>query len=204
MASQLNISNNKISLDYSHPIQVISMEFTGGAEFEVIPEDCVAIYKNNNLIVIFDNEILPSELFNYKGNIVIKNFKVLSKDRLESIEDKNITTDLWKSKYHNWEDENKEYENLDQYINNDYTRYKSIVKFKRGGKLFIDNKSINKSNLTSINNNHKHSYLLDSEGNGYTSIMNGHRHKVVNYVVQRAKKHIHKIKNKGRIRNGIK
>ena len=28
-----------------------------------------------------------------------------------SIEDKNITTDLWKSKYHNWEDENKEYEN---------------------------------------------------------------------------------------------
>lgn len=47
--------------------------------------------------------------------------------------------------------------------------------------------------VTSTNQGHSHFYELDANGNGETSIANGHSHTIVNMVVQEADGHTHRI-----------
>ena len=58
----------------------------------------------------------------------------------------------------------------------------------------IKRKKIDLIKITSLNNNHIHKYIIDSDGNGETSYNNGHVHKIINFEVQEEHKHIHNIK----------
>jgi len=202
---KLSILKGVISINYPHPVQLLSMKFKGQAEFEVIPEDCFAIYNNNQLIVIFDNEKVITDLFNYNGEISINNIIVGSKERKQKIETLEHDLDEWENKPVNWDDESENWEDLDEsrYKENP-SSYKTIVKFKRNGKTFVDPKTLKKGNWTSLDHKHKHTYVLDEDGNGKTSFDDGHQHQVSNYVVQRKDGHFHIIKGKGKRRYGIK
>ena len=206
MANNLQISNGVISTNYAHPVQVLKMKISGNAEFEVIPEESFGIYLDNMIYVIFDNPIVLTDIFNYKGYIEIDNIIFASMDKREKRESVNAINDYWETKNHDWADEKDEYNKLEDsgYYNDNQNMYDSIIKFKRNGKTYIDQKSLNKKHSTTLVNNHKHTYILDVDGNGYTTYNNGHKHEVVNYVVLKEHKHIHKIKNKGKIRYGIK
>lgn len=50
---------------------------------------------------------------------------------------------------------------------------------------------------TSINDGHKHNFSIDSSGNGSTGVTNGHRHAIIDGVVQREAGHVHKIIREG-------
>ena len=206
MSYKVNISNGKITTEYNNPVQIIKMKFTGDAEFEVIPENAFAIYKDNELIVIFDEPIILNEIFNYKGYISVKSIVFVSMDGVEKIENIVVENQLWENIRTNWEDITTNWEDLkdSSFREDNQNLYRSYVKFTRKGKTYVDEKTLKKKNSTSLVNNHKHTYILDVNGNGYTSYNNGHRHEVVNYVVRRENKHIHKIKGKGKIRYGIK
>jgi len=209
MANKIHISNGIISIDYTEKVQLISLKFRGNVEFEVIPEDCVAIYNNNQLIIFFDQEQEISEIVKYKGYINLTSIKVANTNRIQKLDNILIRDDVWDNNINksNWENINGSiWEELtdDRDFGTNPNIIRPIVKFKRRGVEYVDPKSINKRHRTSLNHNHKHSYVLDAKGNGYTTYNNGHRHKVANFLVYKNNNHRHKIKNKGKIRYGIK
>ena len=210
MAYTAHISNGVIGINYSNPVQIIYIEFIGDVEFEVVPEDSFAIYVQNKLYIVLMNEQVVGDVVKYKGNITVKNIILKSNTSRANLGDCQIkhTNDFWEISKFKWESNSDAWEDRDDdgYTVANSNTIKKIVTFRNNGKTFVQPKRLmnQKPDLTSMDNNHKHTYILDVDGNGATSVDNGHRHKIVNYEIQEVDEHSHKLGKKARINYGVK
>ena len=209
MAYKVQIANGLVGFNYPKPIQILKMKFTGDAEIEVVPEDCFAVYIQNELYVVLNKEQVIGDFIRYKGKIAVQSINIASKSEKRVFKDGDLkhTNYNWEDLDTNWEDLDVNWEDwgADESDNYNLGSIKQIVTFTRGGKKYVQPKRLDAKiqDYTSLNNKHKHSYILDIEGNGYTSLNDGHRHRVINYRVQMAHKHSHKIGRKARNKYGV-
>ena len=151
-----------IQAENIHNLKYLSFKYIGVFN-AVLGNNCAVRIKNNKVIIEFIDEPKTEELFQYTGNIILKNIKARNRD-LKPVNVKlKIKDHKWSCLNFKWSTETTLYKNF-KYINNNNTKARTIITYEKNNQLFTINSSnrkmkeieLTKNEIKYINNRGKY------------------------------------------------